>query len=71
MQDILKGKPSELTSAAIWNGGFYLWRCGVCPDLPTSFAKAEALYTSGQVAQKLEEISQAIASMQLAPQPKS
>jgi anthranilate phosphoribosyltransferase len=55
--------------AAIWNGGFYLWRCGICSDLPTGFTKAEALFTSGKVAQKLEEISQAIASMQLAHQP--
>ncbi len=69
MRDVLKGKSSELMSAAIWNGGFYLWRCGVCPDLPTGFAKAEALFTSGEVAQKLEAIKNAIASMQLAHHP--
>mgnify|MGYP005843635057 CR=1 FL=1 len=66
MRDVLQGNSSELMSAAIWNGGFYLWRCGVCPDLPTGFAKAEALFTSGQAAQKLEEIGNAITSTQLA-----
>jgi anthranilate phosphoribosyltransferase len=68
MQDVLNGKSSELMSAAIWNGGFYLWRCGVCPDLPTGFSKAEALFTGGDTLQKLKEINGAIGSMQLAPQ---
>ena len=65
MQDVLQGKSSELMLAAIWNGGFYLWRCGVCPDLPTGFAKAQALLLGGNAAQKLQEVSDAIASMQL------
>jgi anthranilate phosphoribosyltransferase len=56
MQEVLQGKPSELMSSAIWNGGFYLWRCGVCPDFPTGLAKAEALLTAGDVARKLQEI---------------
>jgi anthranilate phosphoribosyltransferase len=68
MRDVLNGKSSELMPATLWNGGFYLWRCGVCSDLSTGLAKAEALCIEGQVAQKLEEVSQAIASMQLAPQ---
>jgi anthranilate phosphoribosyltransferase len=66
MQEVLLGKSSEMMQAAIWNGGFYLWRCGICPDLPTGFAKAEDLCISGQVAHKLEEIGKAIASLQLA-----
>jgi len=61
MQEVLLGKASELMQAAIWNGGFYLWRCGVCPDLPTGLAKAEDLCISGQAAQKLDEVSKAIA----------
>lgn len=69
MQEVLKGKSSELMKAAIWNSGFYLWRCGVCPDLPTGFTKAEALFTQGHAAQKLQEIGNAIASTQLAHQP--
>lgn len=65
MQKVLQSQSSPLMAAAIWNGGFYLWRFGICADLPTGFAKAETLFTSGEVAQKLEEISQAIASNQL------
>ena len=68
LQDVLKGKPSELMQSAIWNGGFYLWRCGVCTDLSTGFAKAEALLTEGHAFQKLKEIGEALASMQFAHQ---
>ena len=68
LQEVLKGKPSELTTSAVWNGGFYLWRCGICSDLPTAFAKAEALLMEGAVAEKLEEVREAIASVQLAHQ---
>jgi len=63
MQEVLQGKSSPLMPAAIWNSGFYLWRCGVYPDLSTGFTQAETLFKSGDVAQKLEEISYAIASM--------
>ena len=59
---VLAGKPSELTQAAIWNGGFYLWRCGVCPDLDAGLAKAASLLTQGAAAQKLDEISKATQS---------
>ena len=56
VQAVLAGKSSELTQAAVWNGGFYLWRCGVCPDLTSGLVKAEALLTQGAAAQKLDEI---------------
>lgn len=66
MRGLLQGKPSELMKSAIWNGGFYLWRCGVCADLNAGFAKAEALLTQGQAAEKLQEISKEVASLKLA-----
>ncbi|MGE5656113.1 MAG: anthranilate phosphoribosyltransferase family protein [Actinomycetota bacterium] len=57
MHSILRGgEASELRQSALWNGGFYLWRCGVCPDMNSALAKAESLLTSGEVAKKLEEI---------------
>ena len=56
MQDILKGQSNELMPLAIYNGGFFLWRCGVCADLTTSFTKAKTLLTDGIVTQKLQEI---------------
>jgi anthranilate phosphoribosyltransferase len=64
MQKVLKGESCQFMSAAIWNSGFYLWRCGVCPDLPTGFSKAESLFTGGHVFQKLQDISRAIASLE-------
>ncbi|HEY9614855.1 anthranilate phosphoribosyltransferase family protein [Allocoleopsis sp.] len=68
MLNVLNGKSSELMSSAIWNGGFYLWRSGVCSDLPAGFTKAEELFTGGHALQKLQEIKGAIASMQLTHQ---
>ena len=68
MQEVLQGKASELLQAAIWNGGFYLWRCGVCPDIPAGLAEAERLLTNGKVAQKLQEISKVVTSLQLVHQ---
>lgn len=56
LKTVIAGKKGELHSAAIWNGGFYLWRGGVCPDLTSGIDKAENLLTSGQVANKYQQI---------------
>lgn len=58
--DVLQGATTEFTKSAIWNGGFYLWRSGVCPDLESGFAQAEELLKNGQAAQKLAEIKATI-----------
>ncbi|XZO02191.1 MAG: anthranilate phosphoribosyltransferase family protein [Microcoleus sp.] len=57
MQEVLQGKPSELMQSTIWNSGFYLWRSGICLDINSGFIKAEILLSSGQIYQKLEEVS--------------
>ncbi len=31
----LAGKSCEVTQSALWNGGFYLWRSGICKDVQT------------------------------------
>ncbi len=67
MQAVLQGKASALMQAAIWNGGFYLWRAGLCPDLPAGFAQAERLLVSGQALKQLQAIHKAITSADLAP----
>jgi anthranilate phosphoribosyltransferase len=54
--DIMKGKDSLLMSAAILNGGFYLWRCGMAIDLQAGFDLAKTTIVKGQVANKLAEI---------------
>ncbi|MGB5896716.1 MAG: anthranilate phosphoribosyltransferase family protein [Geitlerinemataceae cyanobacterium] len=56
LESVLHGIPSELMQAAIWNGGFYLWRAGICDDLETGLKKAEGLLKSGEVDRKRSEI---------------
>ncbi len=63
MQSVLQGLPSELMQTALWNGGFYLWRSGICADMRSGIAKAEELFSSGEVAQKLQEIAQVVSSV--------
>lgn len=62
IQSVLQGQPSQLMQSAIWNGGFYLWRSGICPDLKSGIAQAEAMFTNGKVLQKLQELSQVVES---------
>ncbi|CAA9577273.1 Anthranilate phosphoribosyltransferase like [uncultured Synechococcales cyanobacterium] len=59
MQAVLKGESSILRDAAIWNGGFYLWQCGLSPDLPAGFSQAEHLLASGQAFKQLQELGKA------------
>ena len=59
LQAVLRGETSELVPSAIMNGGFYLWLCGVSPNLQTGFAKAEEMLLNGEVGQKLQELSTA------------
>jgi anthranilate phosphoribosyltransferase len=63
IQEILSGKPGELMQTALWNGGFYLWRCGICADIRTGIDQAEELLVSGVVMAKLQELIQVIASV--------
>ncbi len=57
MQSVLQGQPSDLMNAAIWNGGFYLWQGGKCPDLESGLMTAKEILTSGKAAQKLAEVA--------------
>jgi anthranilate phosphoribosyltransferase len=56
MKGVLRGESSELMLSALWNGGFYLWRCGVCADMNSGIEAAKAILTSGQAWEKLQEI---------------
>ncbi len=56
IQTVLTGQSSEFMKAALWNGGFYLWRSGVCQDLESGLSMAESLLTQGKVQAKLQEI---------------
>ncbi|MDJ0733609.1 MAG: anthranilate phosphoribosyltransferase family protein [Nostocaceae cyanobacterium] len=63
MQGVLSGKSSELMQTALWNGGFYLWRAGICTDIQTGIAKAEELLITGAVAEKLQQLTQMVNSV--------
>ena len=56
MQSVLAGNDSELMQTTLWNGGFYLWHCGISPDMQTGIDKAKELFSSGVVAAKLQEV---------------
>jgi anthranilate phosphoribosyltransferase len=53
---VLAGESSPLMSAAIWNGGFYLWHCGICPDLENGLKTAENLLKTKQLKDKLLQV---------------
>ncbi|MEA5420766.1 anthranilate phosphoribosyltransferase family protein [Spirulina sp. CCNP1310] len=55
----LKGEQGDYQQGAIWNGGFYLWRCGVCPSLTAGLATAQDLLTNGSAAAQLAQIRNA------------
>lgn len=52
----IEGKNCELTSSAILNGGFYLWRFGVVESLESGFSQAEEMLTRGTVTDKLAQL---------------
>ncbi|MFY7803310.1 MAG: anthranilate phosphoribosyltransferase family protein [Limnoraphis robusta] len=59
MQRVVQGQAGELMQAAVWNGGFYLWQCGVCSDLESGLSTAQQLLIDG-VAEKLETLRLAV-----------
>jgi len=65
MLTVLAGQPSELMQSTLWNGGFYLWRCGSCPSLEAGIQEAKRLLTQGLVLQKLRDLQQVATPLQL------
>lgn len=57
IKSVLAGEENEMMKAAIWNGGFYLWRMGACSEFNLGLLKAKNLLTSGAVADKLQQLS--------------
>lgn len=56
LRDLIEGKENELTDAAIFNAGFYLWRCGVIGELADAFPDARTLLREGKALAKLQQI---------------
>lgn len=63
MQSVLRGEASPLMQSALWNGGFYLWRCGAAADLSAGIALAQSILTQGQGLEALQCLSRAIAAL--------
>jgi anthranilate phosphoribosyltransferase len=63
IREIIIGKTNYLTPAAIYNGGFYLWRFGICSDFKTAFTQAENMIKEGNLQNKLEQIKLIINSI--------
>jgi anthranilate phosphoribosyltransferase len=60
LQKVLAGQPSVLTETILWNGGFYLWHCGMAPDMAAGIAQADTLLQSGRVLAQLATIQETI-----------
>lgn len=56
--NLIQGQDSPLTNSAIWNGGFYLWHCGVTEDLATGIQQAQAWLHSGELQKTLARLQQ-------------
>lgn len=56
LNQTIKGENTPLTLGAIWNGGFYLWRCGVVDTIEVGLSKAEELITGGQLYHHLNSL---------------
>lgn len=52
----IRGEKSTLTISSIFNGGFYLWRCGVTDSIEKGLTMAEELITNGKLQIQLEKI---------------
>jgi anthranilate phosphoribosyltransferase len=62
LKNVLAGQPSPLTETILWNGGFYLWHCGLAPDLLTGITKTQNLLQNGQVLEQLGNIQELLES---------
>lgn len=60
IQAVIQGHQNQLLPAAVFNGGFYLWRFGIADTLEAGFALAEQMLTTGKVARKLSELKSVI-----------
>ena len=55
-KEVIQGNNSELLTAAILNGGFYLWNFEVTQTLEAGFKLAEEILTTGAANAKLKQL---------------
>ncbi|MEL6578870.1 MAG: anthranilate phosphoribosyltransferase family protein [Cyanobacteria bacterium J06621_12] len=58
---VIQGNQNKLLPAAIFNGGFYLWRFNIAPTLESGLTLAEEMLTKGKVADKLAHLKSVVA----------
>lgn len=56
LQGVITGRNGELIPSAILNGGFYLWRFGICASLTAGFTLAEKIIIKGEIKNKLHQL---------------
>ena len=56
IKTVIRGNRNELFPAAIFNGGFYLWRFGIAPTLESGLTQAESMLATGKVAHQLAQL---------------
>jgi anthranilate phosphoribosyltransferase len=56
LQNLIAGQPSPLAESAIWNGGFYLWHCGLAADMSAGMALTQELISNGQLHRQLQKL---------------
>lgn len=56
LKAILDHQPTPLFNSALWNGGFYLWRCGYCDSLETGLSMAKDLLCGDKIAKTLDDL---------------
>lgn len=66
-QAVLAGEPGELMPAAVWNGGFYLWRSGVAESLEAGISEAKRLLAEGHVSRQFDAIATAVGAIATSP----
>ena len=63
LQKILDRRGTCLISAAILNGGFYLWHLGIAPSIEVGFTLAEKAIEDGTIRDKLSQLQSSIKSL--------
>lgn len=58
LKETLNGKPTNLRPAAIWNGGFYLWRGGITDSLEQGLQLAKELLDSDRLVKQLSLLAE-------------
>ncbi len=60
LERLIYGEKSILFDSALWNGGFYLWRCGASESIEEGIKITEELIKNKKLADKLERIGKVI-----------